>query len=417
MRERYVSAVAFLIFTGFIVLSAVAFMTGMAPLFSFIYFYALLSFSYLFYRYTFAIINYPLHHSKHKNVFYEPSVSIILPCYNEGQESLKNCIVNACRANYPNKEVIVVDDGSLSPRVWQTITEMKKRYDFQAYRFTKNLGKRHAMAFGFRKAKGDIVITMDSDSIIPSGKSIKDLVKPFVNKKIGAVSGCVLVKNVNKSLLTRIQDARYWLAFYIEKSSQNPYNAVTCASGPFSAYRKEYVLRFLDEWENQIFLGQKCTYGDDRGLTTFILKEGYETKFVRDAVSYTDVPATLQKFLKQQIRWKKSFIRENWYLAHFIHKKNIFMKIEFILFWIVFLAGFIAKATSIGFVIFGVLPFAHYIVMILFVAFLHYIYAFIRSPGKRGYFGILYGLFNEFLVSWLFFYSLLKLRDTKWGTR
>ncbi len=385
--------------------------------YDFITIYAILSFSFLSYRYFFGIISYPLHYVKYKDIIYEPSVSIVIPCYNEEKEILKKCITSACTIDYPKKEIIVIDDGSSNDEMWSTITELNKVHCFRTFRFEKNRGKRCAMALGFREAKNDILITMDSDSIITSGDSVRELVKPLVDRSVGTVSGCILVNNVKKSLMTRMQDARYWMAFYIEKSSQDPYNSVTCASGPFSAYRKEYLMKYLDMWENQIFLDNICTYGDDRGLSTFMLKNGYDIKFSRDAILYTDVPETLTKFVKQQTRWKKSFIRESWYLSKFIYKRNIFMNIEFLLFWTVFLLGFVAKFTIILLLIFGSVKLASYITALLFMTFLHNTYMFVKSPGKRGYFGVMYGFFNEFMFSWIFFYSFATLRDGKWGTR
>lgn len=405
------------IFLSFTISSAIIIAFNIELFFIFTFLYATISFIYLFYRYFFGIISYPIHYFQHKNISYEPSVSIIIPCFNEEKKYLIECIKSACNVDYPNKEVIVINDGSTDKDIVRTIMELKKSYSFKAYGFYKNKGKRSAMAFGIRHSKSEIIITVDSDSVLTTGDSIRELVKPLSNEKVGTVSGCIMVKNNKKSLMTRIQDARYWMAFYIEKASQNPYNSVTCASGPFSAYRRKYLMEYLDEWENQIFLGKKCTYGDDRGLTTLMLKRGYEVKFSRDALLYTNVPETLKKFIKQQIRWKKSFIRENWYLSHFILKKNIFMKIEFFLFWIVFVSGFIAKIIAFSMLALGYTSLTKYAVMLLFVTFIHYIYVFIRSPGTKGYFGVIYGFFNEFIFSWLFFYSLATMKDAKWGTR
>ena len=404
-------------FASLVVGAGMFLMANEQLLLSFIFFYALLSFSYLFFRYSFAVINYPTHHFRHRNKGHLPSVSIVIPVFNEEKEYLEQCISNICKANYPQKEVIMIDDGSSDPQCWQVIQRLQAIHNFTAYKLEKNVGKRKAMAFGFRKATGEILIAGDSDTVVTSGECIERLVEPFRDPNVGAVSGCVLVKNVKDTLMTRIQDARYWLAFYIEKSSQNPYNSVTCASGPFSAYRKEYVMLFLDEWEHQMFLGQECTYGDDRGLTTFMLKHGYGVKFARDAFAYTNVPDTLPKFVKQQIRWKKSFLRENWYLSSFIFRKNPFMVAEFFLFWAVFLAGFIAKFITFFYFFTGRIEFLNLLVMIVFVAVLHYIYAFLRSPGTRGYYGVIYGILNEFLISWMIFPAFFSLKDTKWGTR
>ncbi len=386
-------------------------------LLAFIMFYAAISFTYLIFRYSFAIINYPTHHFQQSKKGRLPSVSIVIPVYNEEKKLLEQCIKSMCEASYPDKEVIFIDDGSSDKEVLRTLERMQVKYRYRAFQLLKNVGKRKAMAFGFRKANGEILIAGDSDTVIPSGRSIRRLVEPFKNRKVGSVSGCVMVKNVKDTLMTRIQDARYWLAFFVEKSSQNPYDSVTCASGPFSAYRREYIMEFLDEWEHQVFLGQECTYGDDRGLTTFMLKQGYDVKFARDAFAYTNVPATLGKLVKQQTRWKKSFIRENYYLMGFIKNRNPFMVAEFVLFWTVFLAGFVAKLITFIFLLTGRIEFFNLMVMVVFVALLHYIYVFLRSPGLRGYYGIMYGILNEFLISWLIFPAFFGLRDTKWGTR
>ena len=388
-------------------------------LIGFILTYAFLTFSYIMYRYFFSVIYSidELVSPQRKTMDYTPSVYIVIPCYNENAIDLKKCIVAACDNSYPNKDVIVIDDGSKNKESWQTIQNLQKKYKFKAIKFRKNKGKRHGMYAGFKKAEGEFVITMDSDSVIVNGYSIEELVKPFQDKKVGAVSGNVQVLNKDKTLITRIQWARYWLAFHIEKASQSPYHGVTCCSGPFSAYRKEYVMKYLDRWLNQKFLGQSCTYGDDRGLTTLMLEHRYKIKFSKYALCVTNVPETLKQFTKQQIRWKKSFIRENYYLLKFIKRLNPFMKLEFFWFWTIFLMGFIAKILAFIMLLTGNYSLMSFAIMIVFVAMLHYIYAFVRSPGRRGYYGVLYGFLNEFWVMWLFWYSAFTLKETAWGTR
>ena len=217
-------------------------MIGITLIVIFILTYAVLSFGYLIYRYTFSVIHSveELNTSRKRKIDYTPKVSIIIPCYNENARDLKKCIVASCVNSYPNKEIIVIDDGSKDKRSWETIQKLQKKYKFKAIKFRKNKGKRHGMYEGFKKSTGEFLITMDSDSVITNGLSIEELIRPFKDKRVGAVSGNVQVLNKNKTLMTKIQWARYWLAFHIEKSSQSPYFGVTCCSGPFSAYRKEY---------------------------------------------------------------------------------------------------------------------------------------------------------------------------------
>lgn len=388
----------------------------MGILIAFILSYAFLTFGYLIYRYVFSVI-YSIEDLNSKEKGKNPKVSIIIPCYNEEPRYLKKCIIASCDNSYPNKEIIVIDDGSTDKRCWKLIKRLQEKYKFKAIKFKKNKGKRQAMTIGFKKARGEFLITMDSDSIIVNGNSIRELVKKFKDDTIGAVSGNIQVLNKDDSLIAKIQWARYWLAFNIEKASQSPYSGVTCCFGPFSAYRREYLMEYLDEWANQKFLGEKCTYGDDRGLTTFMLRNGYKVKFSKYALCLTNVPATFKKFNKQQIRWKKSFIRENFYLSKFIRNKNGFIQLEFLWFWVIFLMGFIAKIIAVIMLLNGGYLLTSFAIMIIFTAMIHYIYAFVRNPGRKGYLGIIYGFLNEFWVMWLFWYALFTLKETAWGTR
>ena len=381
----------------------------------FVLVYAVLTFGYLMFRYFFSVVHSTLelsHHIRKKNKNFTPKISIVIPCYNEDLENLEKCIISACDNSYPYKEVIVVDDGSKNQGSWKTIERLQKKYKFKAIRFKKNKGKRQAMYVGFKKSTGDFVVTMDSDSVISSGHSLMELVRPFQDSTVGSVSGNIQVLNKDKTLMTKLQWARYWLAFHVEKSSQSPYNGVTCCPGPFSAYRKEYLMKYLDRWANQEFLGQKCTYGDDRGLTTLMLEYGHKVKFSKYALCLTNVPETFKQFTKQQIRWKKSFIRENYYLLKFLHRLNPFMKVEFTWFWTVFMLGFVAKLLVFGMLITGNYRLISFAIMIVFVAMLHYIYAFSRNPGRIGYYGVIYGFLNEFVIMWLFWYADFTLKET-----
>jgi len=101
---------------------------------------------------------------------------------------LEKCITASCNNSYPNKEIIVIDDGSKNKESWETIERLQKKYNFKAIKFPKNKGKRQGMYTGFKNATGEIVITMDSDSIVVNGDSIRNLVQPFKDKKVGAFS-------------------------------------------------------------------------------------------------------------------------------------------------------------------------------------------------------------------------------------
>ena len=103
------------------------------------------------------------------------------------------------------------------------------------------------------------------------------------------------VYNKTENLLTRMLAVRYVMAFEFFRASTSVFKTVMCCSGVLSAYRAKVVSRLQGAWLNQEFLGQKCTYGDDRALTNFVLREGYHTVYQRTAEVKTLAPPTLSE--------------------------------------------------------------------------------------------------------------------------
>jgi len=278
-------------------------------------FYAFLVLIHLPYRaiFTFRYKAYPIQ----KNNF--PTVSVVIPAYNEGK-MVENSILSAIHASYPRSklEIICIDDGSVDD-TWEYMNQLKKRFPkfVKTIRFKKNQGKRTALAAGFRRAKGEIIVTMDSDTVMEK-EALKAIVAPFEDERIGASTAKVRVYNSKENLLTRMLGVRYTMAFEFFRASRSTFNTVFCCSGVLSAYRQEIIRNILPQWLNQEFLGQKCTYGDDRSLTNFVLRSGYYTVYQKNAVVYTTVPSNLKKLAKMLARWHKSFIRENYIFATFM---------------------------------------------------------------------------------------------------
>src|SRR6266566_5244733 len=107
-----------------------------------------------------------------------------------------------------------------------------------------------------------------------------------------------------------MQKLRYWSAFDRYKRSESVTGSVICLSGCFSAVRRIALDNIVDEWLHQSFMGREASYGDDRALTTLLLKYGWNTIYVPSAKAKTIVPETWRKFWRQQMRWEKSYIRE-----------------------------------------------------------------------------------------------------------
>ena len=351
---------------------------------------------------------------------FEPRVSFIIPCKNE-EKAIAKTISRCFDVDYPKDkmEVIVINDGSTDNTLFVLKNIKKKFGNLTVIGWERNRGKRHAMAAGIRRASGDIIIQMDSDSFIKPN-TFRKLIEPFQNLEIGAVCAHATPENANENILTRMQAAYYFMSFRILKAAESAFATVFCCSGCSSAYRKSVVLPILDKWLNERFLGKPVTWGDDRALTSWVLKSGYKTVYTDKARAYTIVPNNLSQLLKQQIRWKKSWIINSFFTSKFIYKKQPFVAFfyYFPLLLVSFLTPFMALRALIYDPIFSQVAPIYYFLGVLFVTTLIVIYYRLLAPRDRYWpYLFLWSMFNILFLSYLIFYAALNLQNRKWGTR
>lgn len=355
-----------------------------------------------------------------EQITYEPNISFIIPCKNE-EKDISTTISNCFAANYPKDklEVIVINDGSTDNTGKQLEIQKLIYPNLKVITFNQNQGKRVAMAEGFKLATGEILIQLDSDSYIDP-VTFKNLITPFALQDIGAVCAHADPANANKNFITKMQSAYYYMSFKILKAAESTFMSVFCASGCSSAFRKSAVMPILDKWLNESFLGEKVTWGDDRALTSWILKTGYKSIYTDKVQAYTIVPEKFSVLMRQQIRWKKSWIINSIFTGKFILKSNPFMGALYFLplVLISLLTPFIAiNALIISPIIFGTLP-IHYILGVFLVTTLFAIcYINVNPKSNKWLYLYPWAFLNMILFSYLIIYSALKLQDRKWGTR
>ena len=247
-----------------------------------------------------------------KNAGLEPTVAVIVPAFNAGEAVVRS--IDAILAlDYPQAklEVVCVNDGSTDD-TYELMVAAAARYPQGAVRcidLGSNQGKRAAMAAGIRATSAEILVFVDSDSL-PAPGAVRLLVQGFADPRNGAMAGLTYVRNDRANMLTKMQAARYYVSYQLLKSAESVFGAVACCSGCFSAYRRDAILPLLDDWEHQTWFGIECTYGDDRSLTNYVLRAGWRARYDSRAEAWTDAPDRYRKFFKQQLRWKKSWVRE-----------------------------------------------------------------------------------------------------------
>lgn len=385
--------------------------------------YGILSLSHIFAQMYIGHKEHKRQKAKHFTEWHKghyPSVSVIVPVYNEEEHLLRGCIQSLSGQDYENLEILIVDDGSKQrEELKQTVYKEFEADPRVHIIYTPiNVGKRHAQKFGFNRCTGEIIVTVDSDTIIPNG-NIRQLVQRFKDPAIGAVTGDVRVENHHTNLLTRLIGYRYWSAFHQERAAQSYFYVLTCCSGPFSAYRKEIIDHVKDRYTSQKFLGKRCTYGDDRHLTNLILEEGYRVVFDNKAVSYTHVPEDIHTYIKQQVRWNKSFYREMIWTFKSHQKHHWYMLydqvMQLVLPFLLVLALLATVYQAIFVVGAGIL--LHYVAILMGIAVLRALYGLYRTRDKGFLLFVVYGFIHVFLLIPTRLYALCTLRETGWGTR
>jgi N-acetylglucosaminyltransferase len=239
-----------------------------------------------------------------------PSMDVVLPCYNEEPQILAQCCESVERLDYPGElRFFIVDDGSSNRAALEPVYRHYQARPRWTLIMQARLGKREAQAAAIRVGVGELVVTIDSDTVL-APDALRQLVPAFTEPDVGAVPGDVRVLNRDHNWLTKLLDERYRLLFEQERAAQSHVGAVLCCSGPFSAYRRTAVEAVLDHYLRQRFLGLRCIAGDDIHLTNLVLAEGYRSLYEPSAKALTIVPTTLRRYARQQARWNRSFYRE-----------------------------------------------------------------------------------------------------------
>ena len=231
---------------------------------------------------------------------YAPPVSVIVPAFNE-EQVIYRTIHALLLSNYPNFEIIVVDDGS-SDATYQRLQEAFGA-EPRVRIFTKsNGGKARALNYGLNQTQAEIIIALDADTIFRAD-AIGKLVRHFSDPRVGAVAGNAKVGN-RINLLTNWQALEYISSQNLDRRAFDLLNCITVVPGAVGAWRRDLIL------QSGGFTAD--TLAEDADLTLAILRRGYEINYEDEAVALTEAPDTVRGFLKQRFRWMYGTLQAAW---------------------------------------------------------------------------------------------------------
>jgi hyaluronan synthase len=401
--------------------------------------------------------------AKNVDVSNGPLISIVVPAKNE-EKNIRNCVQSCLNQTYMNKEIIVVNDGS-TDKTGEVLDEMRKENrttNFRILHLSKSVGKKKAVEAASEIARGEIYAFMDSDCDM-AFDAVEKAAKIFHNdRKLGALTCHGRVRDAQRgNTIEKFQQVYIDISCRSIKAAESSFKSVTCCSGSLSFYRRVAIQDFIHEWANDRFLGIDFKFCTDRRMTAHILgtrtkpdstidKKQHEhmpilqtgdddietmKKSLDPDIEFSDrpikwnveysnsikvnvgVPTTFESLAKQQIRWRKSFIRSlfatggiYWKRPSFIallYYIQIAMKLvrPYILFYTIAILPMKGDFTSVLFWIAGV----------MFTGMIYAVEYRLRNPDDGLWlYRPPFTFITTFVYTWFLIYSALTIRNKSW---
>jgi peptidoglycan-N-acetylglucosamine deacetylase len=232
---------------------------------------------------------------------FAPPVSVILAAYNE-EKVIAQTLQALLASQYPSSfEVIVIDDGSTDGTAAIVSALCAEDGRLRLIR-QPNRGKAEALRNGLARARHEILVTLDADTQF-APDTIRELVRPLSDPKVGAVSGHIDVAN-GTHLLGRFQGLEYLFAFNLDRRAYDVLDAIPVVPGAASAYRAQAI--------RDAGGIQSDTLAEDTDLTLALHRAGYRVRHTTRARAFTEAPQTLRALFRQRKRWSFGTLQCLW---------------------------------------------------------------------------------------------------------
>lgn len=265
-----------------------------------------------------------------------PMVTIVVPAYNEGVV-IQPALRALTELDYPNFEVIVVDDGSTDDTYQKAMAISRESLTVPIRVVTKkNAGKAEALNTGMTLAQGEFVLNMDGDTKL-SRNTLRVCIPHFDNPAIGAVAGNVKVLN-RENIWTNIQSLEYVEGLAMARKAQSFMRSVNIIPGPLGMFRKT-VLQQVGGYDHD-------TFAEDCDLTLKMLMKGWHIAYEPAAIAWVETPSRLLDLLKQRYRWTRGILQatKKHSAALFNPKKS---GVNFFILWYMLFEGIIWPFSTI----------------------------------------------------------------------
>jgi exo-beta-1,3-glucanase (GH17 family)/cellulose synthase/poly-beta-1,6-N-acetylglucosamine synthase-like glycosyltransferase len=225
-------------------------------------------------------------------------VSIHVPAYNEPPDMLIETLDALARLNYPNYEVIVIDNNTRDEATWRPVEAHCQKLGprFRFFHVSPLAGfKAGALNYALAKTApaAEIIAVIDSDYVVlPNWLS--DLVPSFDNPRIAIVQAPQDYRDEHDNAFKAMCYSEYRGFFYIGMITRNERNAII-QHGTMTLVRR-YVLSAVGAW------AEWCIT-EDAELGLRIFEAGYEALYISRSYGVGVMPDTFIDYKRQRFRW------------------------------------------------------------------------------------------------------------------
>jgi cellulose synthase/poly-beta-1,6-N-acetylglucosamine synthase-like glycosyltransferase len=229
---------------------------------------------------------------------YRGPVTVIVPAFNEAA-NIGATVRSLVASDYPHVHVIVVDDGSSDATY-----DIVRRLDLPTVTVIRqpNAGKPAALNTGLARARTDLVIMVDGDTVFEP-TAVGRLVQPFGAHDVGAVSGNAKVAN-RRGLLGRWQHLEYVMGFNLDRRMYDVGECMPTVPGAIGAFRRIALIEAGGV--------PAVTLAEDTDLTMSVIRAGWRVVYEESAVAWTEAPSTLRQLWRQRYRWCYGTLQAMW---------------------------------------------------------------------------------------------------------
>ncbi|NYZ14502.1 glycosyltransferase family 2 protein [Azospirillum sp. RWY-5-1] len=226
-----------------------------------------------------------------------PLVSVVIAGRNEAA-GIAGTIRSLLGCSYPRLEIIVVDDCSTDD-TFSIARSFEGTGHVRCYRAATHSGKPSCLNIGIQRARGEFIMIVDADADVQIG-AIHEMLIPFDDPKVGAVTAHLRVRNARDSFVTRMQEIEYAFNVATSRLWRSHLGILSIIAGAGGMFRAG-ALRLLGGYDTGL--------GDDTDVTMRLRKAGWTLRFAPHAIIWVDCPATWRGLIRQRSRWERNMIK------------------------------------------------------------------------------------------------------------